>query len=598
MANTSVELVGLDFNNLKDNLKNYLRNNTQFKDVDFEASNMSVLIDLLAYNTYLNGFYTNMLGSEMWLDSAQLRDSVVSHAKELNYTPRSYNSSTASVTVAITPTSSVSSVVIPKYTTFTSKVDSDTYTFSTNEPFVITGANNGVFTTTLSIYEGAVTNESFTFDSSSTSKRYVLSNPTVDINSISVKILEDNNQNILSYARAVTMVGVTAASKVFFVQAAENGQYELVFGDNVFGRRPKDGAIIAVSYRASNGELPNGAASFVVDGAIDGHSNVSVTTVLTARGGAVAESLESIRFNAPRAYATSGRAVTASDYEIVLRNQFPEIQAISVYGGEEHDPPQFGTVFISTDLYDVDGTSTADQNRYIKYLKDRVALTVTPRFIQPEFIHIYVETDVTYDVTQTSKSTEDIRLSVLAAIDAFKQDKLDKFNTTLYYSDMVRAIDNSEASILGNDLSLIASKEWYPTLGQESSVTVRLGNALETETGLKLNRTEAHYAHTIYTSNFYSNGQLCKVVDDTLGNLLLAAVVSDGIDILKGGTPIGSVDYATGKVAINNLLVDSYEGSYVNIFMKTKSKNISAVKNNIITISLDDVTINVTGVNP
>ncbi len=364
MANTSINLVGLDFASLKDNLKTYLKTNTQFKDLDYEGSNINVLLDLLAYNTYLNSFYTNMVASEMFLDTATLRDSVVSHAKSLNYTPRSYVSSYADVTINITPTTTVTNVYVPKNTTFTARVGSNTYTFSTNDSNVLTQSNNGVFSLGTSIYEGVNLTESFTVDNSNTVQRFVLSNPSVDISSVSITVLEDNGDVTLDYVRATSLVNLTATTQGFFVVAAENEQYEIQFGDNTFGRSPKDGAIIVVKYRAASGELPNGASVFVSDGSIDGHTNVAITTVVNARYGQINESLESIRTNAIRNYQVRGRAVTTSDYEVLLKTQFPEIESISAYGGENIEPPQFGKVYIAVDIQNADGTP---QNRLDTY---------------------------------------------------------------------------------------------------------------------------------------------------------------------------------------------------------------------------------------
>ncbi|NDB29851.1 hypothetical protein EB151_09925, partial [archaeon] len=329
MANTSIDLVGLDFNSIKTNLKTYLKNNTAFKDVDFEGSNISVLIDLLSYNTYLNSFYTNMVASEMFLDTAALRDSVVSHAKALNYTPRSFVSASANVTISISPTSSTNSVVIPKGTSFTSRVGSNTFTFTTNENLVLSNPNNNVFTSNLTIYEGSYLTDSFVMNYSNSSQRFVISNPTVDTSSISVTVIEDNGDNSINYSKATSLIGMTSVSNNYFIEAAENQQYEIKFGDNVFGRKPKDGSVIVAEYRTSSGELPNGASTFSNDGNIDGHSNVSVSTVSNASGGALNEPIESIRYNAPRAFQTQNRAVTASDYETILKSNFSDIQSIS-----------------------------------------------------------------------------------------------------------------------------------------------------------------------------------------------------------------------------------------------------------------------------
>jgi hypothetical protein len=291
MANTSIDLVGLDFQTIKTNLKTYLKNNTAFKDVDFEGSNINTLVDLLSYNTYLNSFYTNMVASEMFIDTAQLRDSVISHAKSLNYTPRSFVSATAEIGLTVTPSSPTTNIVIPKGTTFTSRVGSNTYTFSTSSNEVINTSNNGVFTANIMLYEGTYIADSFTMNYSNTSQRFVLSNPTIDTGSVSVTVIEDGGSTTLAYTKTETLIGLTSLTRAYFVEAAENQQYEVRFGDNVFGRKPRDGSVIVVEYRTSSGELPNGASTFLNDGNIDTHANVSISTISSATGGAINETI-------------------------------------------------------------------------------------------------------------------------------------------------------------------------------------------------------------------------------------------------------------------------------------------------------------------
>lgn len=593
MANTSIDLVGLDFNSLKDNLKTFLKNNTQFKDLDYEGSNMSVLLDLLAYNTYLNGFYTNMVASEMFLDTAQLRDSIVSHAKELNYTPRSFTSAKSTITVDITPTSNVTSIAIPKYTTFTSRVGSNTYTFSTNEAYVVTASNTGAYSLTTDVYEGQVITETFTLNASNTAQRYVLSNKTIDTSSVIMTVYEDSGTTTLSYSKATTLVGVKNTSTVFFIQAAENQQYEVLFGDNTFGRRPKDGAIAVVKYRAASGELPNGAATFAVDGPIDGHTDIEVATVSVAAGGAVAESNESIRFNAPRSFQAQDRAVTTSDYETLLKNNFSDIQAISVFGGEEHDPPQYGRVYISVDVADADGAPESRKSAYLDFIKARSPLTIDVEFINPDFAYLQINTTVNYNVNVTTKTTADIKTAVQAAISSYNTTNLADFKTTMYYSALCKAIDAADGSIIGNDTVVTLVKRINPALDTDQSITVSTLNELATETGLKLASTEAHYGHTLTSSTFIYQGSVCVLVDDTLGNVYIAAQQGTTIQVLK---KVGTLNYTTGKLQLTTFRISSYAGSAIELKFKTLSKNISSSKNVILQIDVADVTVNVNGV--
>ena len=593
MANTTIDLVGLDFNSLKNNLKSFLKNNTQFKDLDYEGSNINVLLDVLAYNTYLNAFYTNMVASEMFLDTAQLRDSVVSHAKELNYAPRSFASAQAQITVAITPTSNVTSIVIPQYTSFTTRVGSNTYTFSTSDTQLITNANNGVHSISLTVYEGLVTGETFVVGSANSQQRFVLSNPTIDTSSLIVNVYEDGGQNILTYLKQDKILDVTDTSLVYFVQGAENQQYELVFGDNIFGRRPKDGSTIVVKYRVSSGELPNGATTFVSDSAIDGHTNITVTATTIASGGAVSESIESIRYNAPRNFQSQERAVTSHDYETLLLSKFTDIQAISVYGGEEIDPPQFGKVFISVDLFNTDGASESRKTIFKQYISDRSPLTIDPVFVDPTFMYIKVTSNVYYNVNNTTKSSSDILTAVQAAISTYSLAELENFKTTMHYSGLVKNIDQSDPSIISNDTTAVIALKFIPITNTVNNIALDSYNVIQSRQGVVQSATDVHYGENLTSSPFTYLNARCILVDDMLGNIYIAALRTDVIEVVQ---KTGTINYASGRVQLINFNVSSFDGNSIEIYLVPKSKNISGVRNIITEINPIDVTVNVIGV--
>lgn len=594
MANTNIDLVGLDFTSLKNNLKTFLKTNTQFKDLDYDGSNINVLLDVLAYNAYLNAFYTNMVASEMFLDTAQLRDSIVSHAKELNYVPRSFTSAKATIKVNITPTTSVSTVLIPKFTSFTSRVGSNTYTFVTTESQVVTAANSNIFTQTIDVYEGAIKTETFVMNYANTMQRFVLSNPTIDTSSLDVTVYEDGGQTIQTYTLGSQLYGVTDTSKVFFVQPAQNQQYELIFGDNVFGRKPKDGSTVVARYRASSGELPNGATTFSSDGPIDGHTNVSVNTVTVATGGAVGESIESIRYNAPRAFQAQNRAVTSSDYETLLQNQFSDIQAVSVYGGEEASPPRYGRVYISVDVADADGAPETRKQAYLNYIRDKSPLTIQVEFVDPSFLYVKVDTTVYFNSNETNKTTSDIETTVQGAISSFNTANLSKFKRTLHYSSLVASIDDSETSIISNDTELTLIKRVTPTLNTSYSFTATVDNPLQQETGRKLAVSEAHYGHTLTSSAFTYAGVRCLLIDDSLGSVYVAVEDANTIRVLRN---VGSLNYETGTLTVGEgFNISAYEGNYIELRFKTLSKNIQSKTNTIIAIDPLDVSVTAVGV--
>jgi hypothetical protein len=593
-SSTNINLIGLDFETLKSNLKNYLKNNSSFKDYNFEGSNMSVLIDLLSYNTYLNSFYTNMVASEMFLDSAQLRDSIVSHAKELNYLPRSYTSARATVDIAITPSQSVSSVLIPRGTSFTSRVGSSIFSFVTNENIVINTPDDDATyrAKDVLLYEGSYVTDTFVFSAEQTNQRFVLSNPTIDISSISVTVVEDSGSSILSYSKASSLFGVTNKSTIYFIQPAENQQYEIVFGDDIFGRKPKNNSALVVQYRISSGELPNGASTFVADGAIDGHDNISVTTVSAAASGSVVESIESIRYNAPRAVATQERAVTANDYKTLLRVQFPEIQAINVYGGEDQDPPQYGKVFIAVDIQGADGLPDKNRSVYNDFIKTKTPLTITPVFVNPDFMYVQVYTLVRYNVNVTQKTPEEIQTNVQAAINDFNITNINDFESTLRYSHLCKAIDEADTSIVGNETTIKAVKILSaPTLdfGTIANYTINFDIPLSTEYYTTGDTYSSFAEHTFDSSPFTYNGKTCYI-KDSVGLLNIVTKIGNSTVVVKN---IGSINYDTGVATITNFNPQNAPGGLIKFYAVTRNKDIFCRKNILLTIAEQDISIDV-----
>jgi hypothetical protein len=596
MSNTSINLTNLDFDTLKASFKSHLSSQTAFKDYDLAGSNINVLMDLLAYNTYLNAFYLNMVSSEMFLDSAQLRDSVISHAKELNYVPRSFRSAKAIVDIAITPTNpnGITTVNIPRGTSFTSKVGSNTYTFTLNDSVAISGSTNGVFTAAnVAIYEGSLVTDTFMYNSISTSQRFVLTNPTVDITSLRVYVTEDNGSTVLTYNMANSYIGVGSSDLAFFVQAAGSDLYEVVFGNGQQGRVPKHGAVISAVYRVGNGELPNGCAVFSSDDAIDGHTNVRVITKQDASGGAVHETTHMIRKNAPRYFQSQERAVTANDYKTLLQLAFPEINAIHVFGGEEAEPPRYGKVIISVD---VDNSSTVLDSKteeYRAFLKNRCPLTVDPIFIDPEYINVEVYSNINYNLNTIGVSEAELTAAAKTQVRVFNELNLNNFDTTMRYSRLVEQIDSTDVAIIGNSTEVIAYKDIIPTLNSSEPFSIQFLQPLKV-----LNSAYIHpYVsnHAVTSTYFTYNGEQCKLEDD--GNGILR-IVSLALEMGEHATVInvGTVDYTTGTLVMSGgLNVSAFEGSTIRIRVVPDSKDIVSKQNNIIRIKDDDIFITVTG---
>lgn len=593
-ANSSIVLTNLDFDAMKNTLRSYLRSQDRFQDYDFEGSNMSVLLDILSYNTYHNAFYLNMIGSEMFLDTAVLRDSVVSHAKELNYVPRSFKSAVATVDLQFTDTDLTRrSVTIPKGTSFTARVGANNFSFTTDQIIVtndsVVQGSNIVFTATdVQLYEGNYTTESFTINRLQNS-RIVLNNPNIDTSSISVTVIEDVGATALQYLRATSLFGLNAESKVFFVQGAVNGNYEIVFGDGVVGRIPKDNSVVVVEYRVSKGELPNGAFVFKNDGAIDELASVKVTTVQAATSGAVSESIDSIKYNAPRHFTTQERAITTEDYETLLKLNFPEINNVAAYGGEEANPPQYGKVFVAVDLKNVDGLPDVKRDQFYKFLKPRSPVAIDPVFVPTDYTYILCDSVVRYNVNITNLNVDDIRTRALSAILDYSSTNLNGFNKKMRYSKLMQAIDNAHPSIVSNELQVNVIKYYTPQLASPITFTLDYGIPV-----LKLTPDSSDHpladSHSFQSTQFIWQGQRVYLEDDGLGNIRIVGTQGTTHRELQ---QTGTIDYDGGIITISNLVVDSFEGKTMKFYLTPRSKDIFSTKNSILNISEADVTINI-----
>lgn len=597
MANGSINLVNLDFDTLKSSFKSYLSSQTTFKDFNLDGSNLSVLLDVLAYNTYINSFYLNMVASEMFLDTAQLRASVISHAKELNYVPRSFRSARAVVDIAITPSNpnGITTVTVPRGTSFTSKVGANTYTFTVPDNLLITGSTNGVFyATDVEIHEGSLVTDTFVFNTSAENQRFVLSNPTIDTTSLRVYVTEDNSSTTLTYQQASSFLGLDATSQVYFIQAAENDLYEIVFGNGSQGRLPKHGSVISAVYQVGNGELPNGCSVFASDDAIDGHTNVRVTTKQDAIGGAVHETTQMIRRNAPRFYQTQERAVTATDYKTLLQMAYPEITSIYVFGGEEAQPPRYGKVIISADIADSDGVSDSKKEEYRKFLKTRCPLTIDPIFIDPEFLNVEVYSNVSYDIDRNTTSEAELISAIKTSVRIYNEQNLNNFDSTCRYSKLVRGIDDTTASIISNSTTLVAYKDINPILNSSEPFTVNFRNRLQI---LNSSYVQPYVDnHSISSTYFTYQGALCKLEDDGAGSVRVVSLVESGGSGHSLVAVVGTVDYTTGTVVFDaGLNISGYEGSSIKLRAVCESKDIVATQNDIIRIKDDDIFVSVVG---
>lgn len=587
---SSINLTSLDFDSNKASLKAFLRSQDEFKDYDFEGSNINTLLDLLSHNTYLNAFYLNQLGGEAFLDTAQIRESVVSHAKELNYLPRSFSSAIAKINITVKSTDSQKkSLVVPKGTNFLSRIGQESFTFSIADNMVATSGNGTFLLENVPIYEGTYLSDTYAINYDDP-LIYKITNKTVDLSSLSVTVIEDNGSVQTRYTRANSLLGLDANSTVFFLQAARGDSYEVLFGDNIIAKRPKNNSIILLEYRICSGELPNGASKFISTGRIDDETDISITTVSSATFGSVAETLNSIKFNAPRAFTTQERAITSEDYENLLRINFPEISSVSAFGGEDATPPQYGKIFVSVDLRDIDALPDIKKEQYTRFLRSRSSVAMEPIFISPEYTYVNIKSNIKYDVNKTLLSPEDIRTLVISSIIDYSNDNLNNFNRTLRYSKLIKSIDDTDLSVISNDTDLLLIKYISPETNIPISLSIDFKSKLEKSSPLIDEHNISDY-HTITSSPFtYGNQNGCILEDDGSGNIRVVVAVGD-----KHKTIIntGTIDYNTGKLNINNLNISKYTGSEIKIYAKTSNKDIISSQNTILNILESDIEVTV-----
>lgn len=597
MANNSINLVGLDFESIKSNLKSYLqRSESPFKDVDFEGSNISNLVDVLAYNTYLNNYYLNVVASEMFLDSAQLRDSVVSHAKSLNYVPRSYRSTRATLNFNLTPDNGLQALIIPKGTSFTTKLNSNTYSFVTNENTSHVANNDtGIFSITLDVYEGSYFIDSYVFDSSIDNQRFLISNPTVDTNSITVDVIENSGANLYSYTLATSLLGLTDKSIKYFLQGAENNQYEIVFGDDVSGRKPKNGAVVVIQYRVCSGSLPNGARLFDIDGPIQGQANVSAIVASSpAYGGAEDETLSSIKFNAVRYYQNQERAVTSADYETILLTNFPEIDAASAFGGEEADPPVYGKVFVAVDTNSGEGATEFQKATYKEFLKTRSSISIDPVIIDPDYLFIDCNVNTEYNINVTSIKSSDIEAIIKSSISSFNTTYLGGFKKVVNYSALVGQLNNAHPSIYTIDLSISPWKRLLPTLNTDYSTTIDFGFALSNHLYISYDDFIRANIQAVYSTSFTYNGTTCTLQDDNNGNL--GIYTTEGYEENTLLANVGTIDYLKGTLTISKFNISAFRNAFIKVYAVPVNKSIATTKNSLVDIRDSDITVTATAI--
>jgi hypothetical protein len=472
-ANTALRVTELDFDSIKSNLKDFLRGQSEFQDFDFEGSGMSVLLDILAYNTHYMGYYLNMVGNEMFLDTAQIRSSMVSHAKMIGYTPGSIRSAKANVNIVITPSAvenqNTSSITLDRYIRFIGEdIDGQNYPFITQYSNTVSKVGSTFTFNNIRLIQGEVITAQFVMDSSTNPKRrFDIPSMNVDTTTLSVTVQESStNTSTIQYNAYEDLTEVKNDSPVYFIEENTNGTYTLIFGDDIIGKKPKDGNIIVCKYIDTVGSLANNISSFALNDDISGYKDsVVITSTQKAFGGTEKETIEQVRFRAPYAYTAQNRAVTVNDYETLLTKDYNNIESVSVWGGEDNDPVVYGKIYMSLKTRDNYFLSNLDkENIKQSLIKNRNVVSIIPEIVDPDYTYVKIRGIIKYNSSLTNLTANQIRDFVIASIQDYNDRDLNTFKSTFRKSKLQAYMENADPSITGTDIQIELQKRQLITL--------------------------------------------------------------------------------------------------------------------------------------
>ena len=584
---TKLNIADLDFDTIKGNLKDYFGSQSEFTDHNFEGSAISVLLDVLAYNTYYNSYYLNMLASESFLDSAQLRDSVVAKASMLGYTPRSARGSQAYVNLNITASDNPASITVDKDTQFISTVNGTSYTFATANSTVITPVGGNYVANDVLLRQGVPLTFKYTVDTANTEQRFLLPNANTDIDTLVVSVQESvTDTNTSVYAKATDITTVNATSNVYFINEHTEGQYRVQFGDGVLGRKPITGNIVFLNSLVTEGTDTNGANTFTAASTVGGYSTVSVVTANSAIGGLDKETIESIKFNAPKNYEAQNRAVTTDDYKKLVEDNVAGLETVAVWGGQDNDTPKFGAVYVSAKPAGADALSTSQKTLIKAALSDYNIVAISPEVVDPDLISLIFSLTVKYDSRKTTKASGVIAASVIDTIQSYKTNNLNKFGSIFRYSVLSKQVDVTDTSILGNLLTLTAKKGLTPSTTANNSYTISFNNAIyNPSTTYEGAVSSTAFSYTDAAGTTYSTSYL----DDLNGVMRVFYYSGDEKVVIANNA--GTVAYSNGHITLTSFKPDSYSGSTLDFTIQPKTNDLIPVRNQLFTIANTDITV-------
>ena len=590
-TNRKIQTSDLDFDAIKANIKAYLEGQDTFRDYDFEGSSMSILLDILAYNTHYNALYTNLAVNESFLDSASKRSSVVSRAKEIGYIPHSATGAVAKVNIVVSNTTSTpASLTIPANQPFSATVDGSTYNFYNTEAAVATLSGSTYTFSDIEIKEGTPLEFKYTV---ADGVRYLIPNQDVDLSTVKVRVQENASSGTFeTFVRQDELLDLDGTSKVFFVKEIEGELYELEFGNNTIGKELANGNVVTITYMTTNKTEANGARVFSYQGATLLGGNTAVTTTLAATGGTNVEDIESIRYNAPRYYTAQNRAVTTEDYKATIYRAYPDAQTINVWGGEDNIPAQYGKVFLSIKPETTNALTAAQKDLIItEILKNKNVVSITPEIVDPEYINLEVTTTVYYNPNLTTRALSDIKDLVIQTIKDYNNDHLESFTGIFKYSNLSRNIDATEDSILSNITTIKLHREIDVRYNSNTTYEINLGNPIY-HSGVPEQSVSSHgfmiagYDQMMYLEDFPNS-------DNQTGYLKMYYIENDIKNYIRN---FGEIDYDTGYIKMNEIEItgiDTAASPAFELIIKPQSNDVASIRNQLVQIPDNNIFVNV-----
>ena len=552
------DFTNLDFDQIRASIKDYLRANSTFTDFDFEGSNFSILIDVLAYNSYLTAYNTNMVANEAFLDSATIRENVVSLARNIGFVPLSRRAAKANISFIVTNINSqVKTATLKAGVVCTGNLDNTSYIFSIPEDITVGVSNQEAIFSDIDIYEGTYLTKTFTVDTSQPNQKYIIPNPYVDTSTIRVNV--NDGGTIEQYNAVDNIVGINSTSQIFLIQEASDEKYELFFGDGIFGKKLSNTNQVSASYIVTNGPAGNGASNFTFSGSIKDNTDAIISATIgiivtntASENGDIIQSTESVRYYAPRLYAAQNRAVTAGDYEVLLPSIYPNIESVTAYGGEELTPPQYGKVFIAAKPKNSDYLSQATKDSILNSLKKYSVAGIKPEFVDINVLYVELDTTFYYNASFIG-SVSNLTTQVTNSLTSYANStELNKFGGRFKYSKTLRIIDATNTAITSNITKVKIRRNIGTILNEPVNYYVCFENRFHVDSE----------GYNVRSSGFYVNGSSDIVyISDipnsnmSTGKLFLFSIKGDVVTVQSNN--IGTVDYVNGILNIDNINVSS-----------------------------------------